>query len=187
ASRVTAIGASATSNLAIQTLYMQLSQIGKFSRFYGNASLADGTKGGGAGATQCYLTYTDADAKTYIDGVPGGLGTCNDTDTDTGRAELNGNRERMCEGIVLFNNFIDIVGNITIDPTSNNGSLGDLDGLSTDIEAVCADASGPPINFNLGGTCTVKTQSVCVANADGQYNIEHLERYYAIIWEGLHQ
>lgn len=178
--RANAIGAAAASNLAIQTLYMQLSQLGKFSLFYGNANPADGSKGGGSGTNQCYLTYTDATAKAFIDGV--GLGTCDDTDNDTGRAELNGNRERMCEGIVLFNNFVDIIGNITIQPGDNNGNLDDLDDLSTDIEAECSNSG-----LGLGGTCTVKTQSICVANADGQYNIEHLERYYAVIWEGLHQ
>jgi hypothetical protein len=186
ANRAAVLGSAAASNLAVQTLYMMLNQIGQYSRYYGNALATTGLKGSGAAVNECYLTYTDTDAKTYIDGVPGGLGSCDDTDTDTGRAELNGNRARMCEGIVLFNNFIDILANVSLDPTGNNGDIGDLDELADDIEDICAQAT-IDYGINFGGTCTVKTQSVCEANADGTYNQEHLERYFALIWEGLHQ
>lgn len=185
--RVLALGSSATNNLATQTLYMQLSQIGKFARFFGNADSSTGVKGSGAQAgVGCYINYTDNEAngaQAYLTAV-GALGTCNTF--NEGHPDLTGNRELMCEGIVLFNNFIDVVGNITIDPTGNNGNLGDLDSLSTNLEALCADAT-TTYSVDFGGTCTVKTKSTCVNNADNRYDLKHLERYFALIWEGLHQ
>ncbi len=186
--RVAAIGSSSANILAVQTLYLQLTQLGQFSRFYGNADSTTGTKGTGAHASAngCYIDYTDnsADgAQDYLTAV-GALGTCNTF--AEGNADLTGNRTRLCEGIVLMNNFLDILANVTLDPTGNNGNLGDLDELATSIETACADATAT-YNVDFGGTCTVKTQSVCENNADNTYNIEHLERYYAVIWEGLHQ
>lgn len=182
--RALALGTSVASRLAIQTLYMQLAQLGKFARYFGNAN-ASGTKGLGTGANECYLTYNDADAQAIANSA--GLGTCDTIPGDTGHPDLTGNRTRLCEGIVLFNNFLDIVSNVTLDPTGNNGNIGDLDGLSTNLAAACATLSGPPTNYDFGGTCTVKTQSICESNAGGNYTMAHLERYYAAFWEGLHQ
>ncbi len=186
ANRAAVIGSSGASTLAIQTLYLQLTQLGQFSRFYGNADQNSGTKGSGAGASGCYINYTDNSAngaQAYLTAV-GALGSCNTF--IEGNANLTGNRARLCEGIVLFNNFIDILANVTLDSTGNNGNIGDLDELAATIETACADATAT-YNVDFGGTCTVKTQSICENNADNTYNIEHLERYYAVIWEGLHQ
>lgn len=188
ANRAAAIGTSKASNLAIQTLYLQLTQLGQFSRYYGNADQTSGTKGTGTNPSSngCYINYTDnaaSGAQAYLTAV-GALGTC-DTFVE-GNPDLTGNRARLCEGIVLMNNFLDILANVTLDPTGNNGNLGDLDELATSIETACADAN-TNYGVDFGGTCTVKTQSICENNADNTYNIEHLERYYAVIWEGLHQ
>lgn len=182
ANRAATIGASGASNLAMQTLYMLINQIGQFSRFYGDATPATGTKGSG-GTSGCYIDYTDTDAQDYINNI-GPFGSCNTV--NEGNANLTGNRARLCEGIVLFNNFIDILGSITINPTGNNGNLSDLNTLANNIEAFCADATAN-YGIDFGGTCTVKTQSTCENNVGAQYNIEHIERYYAIIWETLHQ
>jgi len=181
--RAISLGTSAANRLAVQTLYMQLTQLGKFARYFGNASTT-GVKGQGSGSNECYLSYTDADAQAIISA---GLGTCDDPGVDTGHPDLNGDRTRLCEGIVLFNNFLDIVANISLDPTGNNGDIGDLDELSTDLAAACATLSGPPTNYDFGGTCTVKTQSICENNVGGNYTMAHLERYYAAFWEALHQ
>src|SRR5690606_29847131 len=107
--------------------------------------------------------------------------------TDLGHPDLIGNRARLCQGVVLFNNFIDILANASIDPTGNNDNMGDIAALTDGSEQIRTHPAGAPYYIDFGGTCTVKTQSVCEANADGQYNDEHIERYYAAFWETLHQ
>lgn len=177
--RVLELGAGDTSNLDIQALYMIINQIGQYSRFYGNASAATGVKGSGAALSQCYIDYTDNDAQTIVTAYPGS-NNCNSF--VLGHAQLTVSRTRLCEGIVLFNNFIDIIGNVTIDPTSNNGGLSDL---TANIGDVCAAAAGG--GLDLGGTCTVKTQSVCENDTNGDISDAQIERFFAVTWEALHQ
>lgn len=175
--RVIDFGSIAANSLSVQALYMIINQIGQFSRFYGNANTSTGTKGAGVGSNECYINYNDAQARTIVDAIGGD--SCDLY--NEGHPDLNANRSRQCQGIVLFNNFIDILGNVSFG-TNNSGNLDDL---AANIADFCDAAAGG--GLDLGGTCTVKTQSVCEANADGEYNDEHIERFYATVWESMHQ
>ncbi len=178
--RRSVLTAAEVNNIDVQNLYMILNQIGQFARYYGNASPTSGIKSSGSGANTCYIDYTDTDAQVIVTAVNGD--SC--VGFADGHPELTGNRERMCQGVVLFNNFLDILANVSLSSSSNSG---DLDELAQDIEDLCVEATQPPFSYDLGATCTVKSQSVCVANPDGNLNLEHLERFYAAVWESLHQ
>tara|TARA_R110000868_G_scaffold83454_2_gene235542 strand:+ start:64 stop:1005 length:942 start_codon:yes stop_codon:yes gene_type:complete len=176
--RVSALGLIDANNIGVHALYMMINQIGQFSRYYGNALATTGVKGSGGGS-ECYINYTDLDAQTIVGAYPA-ANNCNSI--VLGHAQLTGNRARLCDGIVLFNNFLDVIGNIAIGDTGNNGGL---DELATNIGDLCAAAAGG--GLDLGGTCTVKTHSVCLNDTNGDISAAQIERFYAVTWEAMHQ
>ena len=176
--RVDALGLSSANNIGVHALYMMINQIGQFSRYYGNALSTTGVKGS-AGVSQCYINYTDGDAQLVVSAYPA-ANNCNSF--VLGHPQLTASRTRLCEGIVLFNNFIDIIANIAIGDTGNNGGL---DELSANIGDLCATAAGG--GLDLGGTCTVKTHSVCLNDTNGDISAAQIERFYAVTWEAMHQ
>lgn len=173
ASRKTVLTSSEVNNIDVQNLYMILNQIGQYARYYGNTNSA-GTKGAGTQSNSCYINYTDANAQAIVAIGGGSCSVFNDGNTD-----LTGNRERLCQGVVLFNNFLDILASVSLAGSDNAGSLEDL---VDEIDDLCAGSA-----LDMGGTCTIKSQSTCVANANANLNIEHLERYFAVVWESMHQ
>ncbi len=176
--RVDALGLSSANNIGVHALYMMINQIGQFSRYYGNALSTTGVKGS-QGGSECYINYTDGDAQGIVTAYP----AANNCDSFIlGHPQLTGNRSRLCDGIVLFNNFIDVIANIAIGDTGNNGGL---DELSANISDLCATAAGG--GLDLGGTCTVKTHSVCLNDTNGDISAAQIERFYAVTWEAMHQ
>lgn len=176
--RVAALGLLDANNIGIHALYMLINQIGQFSRYYGNALAATGVKGS-AGVSQCYINYTDVDAQAIVTAYPAS-NNCNSF--VLGHPQLIGSRSNLCDGIVMFNNFIDIIGSIAISPTSNSGGLSTL---ATSIGDLCTAAAGG--GLDLGGTCTVKTHSVCLNDTNGDISAAQIERFYAVTWEAMHQ
>ena len=172
ANRSGAIGASANNNISVFSLYMILVELGKFMNYYGNADDSTGIKGTGGQANECYMDYTDAQAIAAI-----GLGTSGSCNLpNEGHPDLTGDRTRACEGVVLFNNLIDIISNVIFSGT-NSGSLGDL---AAGISSVCA--GGATFNREI---CDVKTFSECVSNT-ADIDSNQLERFYGIIFENMH-
>jgi len=170
--RSAALGSLDNNNLSVFALYMILVELGKFMNYYGNANDTTGVKGGGSGLNECYMDYTDATAQAGI-ALQGG-DSCDLF--NEGGADLNASRTRQCEGIVLFNNFIDIINNVTFSG-SNSGSLGSL---STNVTSPCT----PGATFNAE-TCNVKTFSECVDDTTNINNVQ-IERFYGIIFENMH-
>ena len=170
-------GADETDDMDVFNLYMILSAMGKFHFYYGKSS-SNGTKGATAvdPSDYCYINYTDAAAKDYIDNN-GNYGSC--ALNSPGNADLAGNRTRQCQGVILFNNFFDIINRVTLG-TSNSG---DLDDLEDAISNVCGSST---LSDPLGDTCTVKDLSTCVDDTTNVSNA-HLERYYVVLVEFLHR
>ncbi len=172
ANRTATLGSLDNNNLSVFALYMILVELGKFMNYYGNVDDSTGVKGGGAGINECYMDYTDATAQAGI-ALQGG-DSCDLF--NEGSADLNASRARQCEGIVLFNNFIDIINNVSFSG-SNSGSLGNLSGSVTS-----ACSAGATFNAE---TCDVKTFSECVNDTTNIDNVQ-IERYYGIIFENMH-
>lgn len=172
AKRSAALGSTANNNISVFALYMTLVELGKFLNYYGDANDTTGIKGGGPQSNECYMDYADATALVAI-----GLGTsgaCNAG--NEGHASLTGNRTRACEGIVLFNNLLDILANVSFSG-SNSGDLGDLAG---NISGACT--AGPVFNAE---TCTTKTFANCVSDTTN-IDAAQIERFYAIVFENMH-
>ncbi|MBT3981370.1 MAG: hypothetical protein HOE90_08450 [Bacteriovoracaceae bacterium] len=179
-------------DMNFQLIMMILAQMGKFGFYYGNANPVDGTKGNGAVANgnpngnpnSCFYTYTDAGVIVYLG--TGFTGGCTDvTNAATGgHPELAGGGvgtadrvSRMCQGLVLFNNFFDVLVNTTV--SSNSGSLQGLDTtLTTFYSAACTV-------INLGNICTIKSQTRCESLYAG--DLVSLQKYYAYVYETMFQ
>ncbi len=180
-SRSQVFGTSDSTNLNVQALYMILVNFGRWLRYHGNAS-ATGVKGGGTNpeANNCLFTYNTSGPNyaLVLDALNDGTaqsGTCNSTNApfvgtdDISTADAATNKTRLCRGIVLFNNFIDIILNITFTGTNT----GELNNLAATFETLCDDIAA----FGAG-LCALRDMTSCEATA-----IENLEVYSAWLFE----
>jgi hypothetical protein len=194
-------------DINIQLLYLLLTQLGKYAFFYGNANPTIGTKGEGtvvngnpnANTNECFTTYTATSALAIINNVATPTAPCDDLDgaggdDDDGHPQLTKpgiSHElfvtRMCEGVVLFNNVVDVFGAVALSTSANFSTVTTLQG---NIDDVFNTACGLLGGNNL--ICSVKSQSVCETEfgeeqADPSLNVGSnlLEIYFAAIYEQL--
>lgn len=168
-------------DLGMQLLYMLMAQAGKFFAYYGNTD-DDGDKGSGSESNTCIYEYTDATTITYLG--TGQTGPC--TNTNQGHEDLDEGEgvstakiyRRMCEGVIYYNNIIDVLSNVTL---SENDSLGDLSEVQAALEAVedVARTAFPTIVdvFDYHDTDT------CVDAAEDDFAI--IQRFYGIFFETI--
>lgn len=178
ASRIASFGLREATNLNVQALYMILVNFGRWLRYHGNASPA-GIKGTGTNpeANNCLFSYTIG-GPNWAGNVEAALqtgnsGTClpvapTGTD-DISTADPATNKQRLCRGIVLFNNFIDIIVNVNFTGT-NTGSLNQL---GTTFNSLCQD-----IPQFADALCDLRDMTGCEATP-----IEDLEVYSAWLFE----
>jgi hypothetical protein len=182
---VTLFGERQANNLSMQTIFMLLTQLGRFNYYYGNVN-ATGQKGLGAGTNNCYYPYPGLIQTTIADSADTG-GRCRSTNSPVGHPQLNTatpgltnaivNR-RLCYGVVIVNNLIDILTNIDF---SANDALGAIVDLKDTLDDVLSQAQSIP-DPDFQAFLEVRSQSACEAilNADnevGQY-------YFAAVFEG---
>ena len=187
--RVAKYGARKAGDMGVQTLFLALTQLGKFIHFYGNVD-SNGVKGAGAantdeqGATpsNCFLEYTDARVITVL-GPLGG--TCDDLSSDDGHpnlsfapASLTATKKKMCQGLVLVTNVIDILENMTLPASS---SYGDLVGLSTTVGAFKTSIIGA--DPDLEELIETTSQTVCEGLVADATKFGHLQYIYALLFE----
>ena len=171
--RSNVFGERIADNMDIQNLYMVLTQLGRWLAYYGNTD-DNGVKGSGPETNTCLIDYMDIASQALINIPPGSTGNC--TSTTSGHPDLAGNRERRCQGIVLFNNFLDLLGNVSIARNTNTEDIDDLTGLTTVLQSNCNNAG-------LGAICTVRIASVC--ENDPSITDQTIELYYASTLERL--
>lgn len=124
-------------NLNLQAAYMIIVQLGRYVRWYGNTDAA-GVKGGGAQGNTCFFDYSSTGVPTPLS-VATSYGAGNAcTGAGQGSASLDYGgvtsavaQRRMCQGIVLVNNLLDILENTTL---SNSDALGDIREIYDDIQ-----------------------------------------------------
>lgn len=177
-SRETKFGTRRAGDMGIQALMLGLVNLGKFINLYGNAS-SSGVKGGGSNtpANSCFLNYTDPVAVGVVTGAgqTGSCTTANDGHGSLSRSTTAG-RRRLCEGLVLFTNLIDILENLNI---STNSQLSALNQIATQIAPIkiAATAAG------LGALISMTSQSDCEAAMATSANLDKLEQFYVAIYE----
>jgi hypothetical protein len=119
-------------DINIQALYMIMIQMGKYFAYYGNTD-SDGVKGLGPRTNNCMLGYNNGAVLVALQGA-GSLGSCEDPPVgpvDIPLTTTASSVRRMCEGITLFANFLDILGNIDL---GDNDQLSALDDINTSIQ-----------------------------------------------------
>lgn len=177
ANRIASFGLRAATNLNVQALYMILVNFGRWLRYHGNAS-ATGVKGTGVNpeANTCLYSYDNLGPNWLVvqDALNDGVsGTCTDVartgTTDISTADPAVNKTRLCRGIVLFNNFIDIVLNINFTGTNT----GELNNLATTFNTLCQD-----VTQFADALCDLRDMTGCEATP-----IEDLEVYSAWLFE----
>ncbi len=176
ANRADALGEAAAQQLSLQILYMLLVQMGKYFYLYGNTD-DEGNKGRrDSSANQCLTDYTTTQARfarmVASSTSPSPIFPCN-SDSD-GHSELatgaTGRKGKLCEGVVLFNSFIDLISSVSI-TEENSGSLSELrDGLN--------DVCGA---LGLATLCTQTSQSLC----ESRETVTDLEIYFVGIFETM--
>jgi hypothetical protein len=188
--RIANYGASPGNDLSMQALFMTTVAFGKWFGYYGNAD-ATGTKGAGVDGNDCIFSYTQADAVAYITGAnPGG---CSATGTE-GHDDLEAPvtaaavKTRLCEGIYLYNNMVDILSNLSL---SSNSSLGNLSSMATLFTNVVAAAelleSGG--GFNTEGAYAnsiTEIKTITSITACEALNVNKIQKFYAILLETLY-
>ncbi len=205
--RVVVFGEGEANDLNMQLLYMLLTQMGKYAFYYGNANPTNGTKGNGSSlngnpnnnSNECFITYTQTNIVNLIQGLPY-VGACIDTATDDGHPQLSPNSvsidvfvKRSCQGLVLFNNFTDVILNLELP-----SSFGNIGTLKTDVSTFFNLLCGTTLSaMGADGTllCQTRSQAECETNWGNNTNAtpnstagsNALQIYLGTVWEGLFQ
>ena len=177
-------------DMGVQALFLALTQVGKFLDFYGNVD-ALGAKGAGlpsvdeqgAIASNCFVEYTEARSLVFLGA--GGGSVCNDMASDDGHPDLSfaapslvTTKKRMCQGLMLVTNVIDILENITLPASS---SYGDLTNVATTVSALkSAITTADPTLSTLVDTTSQADCETLVANAS---EFDNLQFIYALLFE----
>lgn len=177
-------------DMGMQALFLAFTQLGKFLDFYGNVN-ALGVKGGGAantdeqGATPstCFIEYTEAQAIAFLGA--GGGGVCNNMATDDGHPDLSlaapdlaTTKRRMCEGLLVVTNIIDILENITLPTSSTFASFATV---ATTVSTVKTDIV---TNFpQLATLLDTTSQADCETLLDTPAELDNLQHLYALLFE----
>ncbi len=171
ANRAAVFGASAARNLGAQAFYMIIAQMGKYFYLHGNTD-SNGRKGNRDPiANSCLADYTTPAGQVARLAAGASISPC--ASDSSGDTELqSGHPERtklMCEGIVLFNNLLDILASLTF--TGDN--VGALSSLQAGITDLCGALS-------LGTICTQRSQSDCEAES-----MDNIELYFVGVFETM--
>lgn len=188
-SRIAKYGVKKSNDLSMQTIMMLTTAMGKFFALYGNAD-TDGTKGAGSTYTNiCLYSYTMADAVNFINAnTPQSCTSATGTEgSDFLEAPVTASltKSRLCEGVILFNNFFDILSNIDL---SSNSSLGQLTSVGAVISTILTAAQTVEGGFNtvpaaqdsIALVRDIRGMDTCEA-----LDIQRLEKWYALLFETI--
>ena len=169
-------------NFNTQILYMLLTKIGRYSRYYGNMGRNDDNqlvKGAGPQSNTCFTSYTTP----FAQGLRRAMSVTNPCQSNsTGHPDMQVGAENrksiMCEGVTMINALFNLI-NITLPRIINSRELDDLTNLNQEI---CTNEFGNDL------ICSVQTQSLCEGeDEDGNPNIsmEHVESFMALYYDSL--
>lgn len=183
--RLSNFGTKAGNDLSMQALLMTTVALGKWFAYYGDAD-ASGTKGAG-GNNACIFSYTNANAVSYVnDASPSG---CVATGTE-GHVDLESPvtdetiKRRMCEGIYLFNNLVDIISFIDLSSNPVLGSLSSMGTLFNNVISAAETIESTSYNSTFANSVTA-VKSVTSMNACDALDINQIQKFYAILLETL--
>jgi hypothetical protein len=180
ANREARFGVRKAGDMGVEIIMLSLVQLGKFLRYYGDAD-ANGVKGAGPGTNTCFMNYT-GDAALLITSSSAG-GNC--TTANGGHAELSitspneaRGQRRLCEGLMLLTNALDVLFNIDL---SNIDSLSSLEDAATKIQEFKDDALA--IEPDLETLLTTTSQTACETLLADPTEQGHMQLIYAALFE----
>lgn len=169
-------------DMGLQALFLSLTQLGKFLHYYGNVNVTTGVKGGGAKPSKCFVTYTTAQAQAFVGtGVTGACtaGTLiGHPDLSLAVADQPVTKRRLCEGLMLVTNVIDILANVTL---PNSSSLGDLAAVKTTVAAIKTNIT--TVAPALEPLLTTTSQAECESLVSTATEFDNLQLIYAMLFE----
>lgn len=172
--RSSKFGIRKSGDMGVQALLINVVNLGKFLNYYGNVG-ATGIKGAGSAPNKCFINYNDPRAQAV---TGAGTGACV-SDTD-GHADLNQStvigKRRLCEGLMLVTNTLDILDNLDL---SASPTLNKLEDISTKINAFRTNA----IAAGLGTLISMTSQTTCEAHLTVPAQLLDMEYLYALIFE----
>lgn len=180
AARTQTFGSRKAGDIGLQIILLTVVQFGKFLNNYGNVG-ATGIKGAGSNTNSCIMDYTYANAQAAITLV--GTDACsvfNDGHPDLSLAPANlaTTKRRLCEGLILLTNLIDVLDNIDV---SGNDTLEDLESVATVAKSFKTTAvSADPTLATLLNTTS---QSACETTLDTASELNNMQLIYASIFE----
>lgn len=165
--------------IEVFAIYLMLTNLGKYFYIHGNTN-SNGQKGAldVNDTNDCLADYLTAAGQAARLAAVASISPCN-ADND-GHSELQSgatNRQQyMCEGVVMFNNFVDLVTNVSI----SGSDTSTIQNLNTAVGTLCDDAG-------LGAVCTVKSQSECETTIwdSGGGSGENVELYFVAVFETM--
>ncbi len=132
--RTDSFGVRKSGDMGVQALILNIVNLGKFLNYYGNVDVT-GLKGAGAGTNNCFIDYNDPRAQTVTGAGTGACVSDSDGHPDLDQTTEDGKR-RLCEGLMLVTNTLDILDNIDL---TGSSSLSKLEDVSAEV-----NTSRPP-------------------------------------------
>lgn len=176
--RVTKFGTRKAGDLSTQALMLNIVNLGKFLNYYGNVNAAGG-KGLGANTNSCFINYTDARAQTVVASAVTGACTVNNDghpELSFVAADLPDTKRRLCEGLMLLTNILDILDTLDFSSSSELGNLEEISSKVSTFKAVAVAAG-------LGTLINMTSQSACVTAMDTASNLDDMEYMYSLLFE----
>ena len=183
AAREDLFGERTALNFNTQILYMLLTKIGRYSRYYGNMGNNANNqlvKGAGTQGNTCFADYTTIGARglRFLT-----LSATNPCQSDSAghpdmRAGAENRKSIMCEGVTMINALFELI-NVTLPQIINSRELDDLASLNQEL---CANEFGNAL------VCSVQTQSLCEGedeNGNPNVPLEQVESFMALYYDSL--
>lgn len=192
AAKTSKFGPRKAGDLGVQALFLTLNQLGKFIHLFGNVGLVGTvvTKGAGAAsvdeqtaqASKCFVEYTSTAALLLISNNEGGA--CKNTsffghpDLSLAPASLSNTKRRMCEGLMLVTNIMDLLNNITLPANPSMGSIGSITALVNTLKSQIT-----AINPAYGTLINTTSQATCEGLATTASGFDNLQDVFAVVFE----
>ena len=172
--RTSKFGVRKSGDMGVQALILSIVNLGKFLNYYGNVD-ATGVKGGGTGTNNCFINYNDPRAQAVTGATTGACASDSDGHPDLDQATATGKR-RICEGLMLVTNTLDILDNIDL---SGASSLSKLEEVSAKVNTFKTAA----VAAGLGTLINMTSQSQCETYINTPAQLLDMEYLYALVFE----
>lgn len=166
AAREAKFGARKAGDMGVQILLLSIVNLGKFLTNYGNTN-ASGLKGAGSGTNTCFMNYGTPAMQLINNESSGSCSTDTGGHPDLDRTTDEGKR-RLCEGLVLITNMVDIMESLDL---SSMPEIGDLENVTSTLKTELT-------NQGLGALITTTSQSACL-----DLDFDDIEIFYAAMFD----